>query len=108
MLRMSPVLPFLVACASSLAASGQQLELEKKIPVAGMTDGFDHFGYDPVAHHVFATAEDQGSVYVVSLTSGQQLAKLDSFGKPHSILVFRAPRPLSSSTASRPSLPFWT
>ena len=87
MLRISSTLPLLLGLGLSLTASSQQLQLEKQIPVAGMTGGFDHLAYDPATQRIFATAEDQGKVYVLSLISGQLLAKVDGFGKPHSVLA---------------------
>lgn len=71
---------------STLSARAQ-LVLEKTIPVTGMTDGFDHFAFDPATDRIFATAEDQGSVYVLSLKSGTEVASISGFGKPHSIVV---------------------
>ena len=52
-----------------------------------MTGGFDHLAYDPASHRVFATAEDQGKVYVFLLDSGEKLAAINGFAKPHSVLA---------------------
>lgn len=78
---------------AAVPAAFGQLAVEKKIPVTGMTDGFDHLAYDASTHRIFATAEDQGKVYVVNLDTGAPVRTIDGFGKPHSILV----RPKSPS-----------
>lgn len=85
-MHLTRVLAGCVVVTSTFAVHGQ-LVLEKKIPIAGMTGGFDHLAYDQGTERIFATAEDQGKVYVVSLESGKGLTSIGGFGKPHSILV---------------------
>ncbi len=65
----------------------QAVKLERTIPVPGMNGGFDHLSYDPASGRICATAEDQGEVYVFAYKSGAQLASIQGFAKPHSVLA---------------------
>jgi hypothetical protein len=74
-------LPGTPLCAQRATA----LTLEKTIPLAGVTDTFDHFALDQAGNRLFAASKGTGSVVVIDLASDKVVEKLDGLGKPHGL-----------------------
>jgi DNA-binding beta-propeller fold protein YncE len=77
-------------CLTGLAifavkTTGQEklpLKLVVTTPMPGFTGDFDHFGLDLKGNRLFLASEDQKTVEVFNLRTGERLHSIDGFGHP--------------------------
>ncbi len=90
------LVPFALAVSLSAtgswaaAAAAPVLELAGKIPVPQMTGTWDHMTVDPRSDRLFLSAQDQQSVYVVSLKGGAIRRLSGGFDRPQGELYVPA------------------
>jgi len=58
------------------------LKLVATIPMPGFTGDFDHFGFDLKGNRLFLASEDQKTVEVFDLRSGERVHSIEGFGHP--------------------------
>lgn len=71
-----------VLAVSSNAQEKLPLKLVATTPMPGFTGDFDHFGVDLKGNRLFLAAEDQKSVEVFNLRTGERIHSIDGFGHP--------------------------
>lgn len=62
------------------------LRLIQRIPIPDVIGDYDHFEIDLDGQRLFLAGEDQGTVEVFDLRSGERTKSIPGFKKPHSIL----------------------
>src|ERR1700674_72990 len=73
----------LVLCAVTVKAQEKlPLKLVATIPMPGFTGDFDHFGLDLTGNRLFLAAEDQKTVEVFDLRTGNRIQSIEGFGHP--------------------------
>src|SRR5258707_12873022 len=68
-----------------LTVSAQEklpLKLITTTPMAGFTGDFDHFGLDLKGNRLFLASEDQKTVEVFDLRTGERIHSIKGFGQP--------------------------
>jgi hypothetical protein len=58
------------------------LKLVATIPMPGFTGDFDHFGLDLKGNRLFLASEDQKTVEVFDLRTGDRIHSIKGFGQP--------------------------
>jgi len=58
------------------------LKLITTIPMPGFTGDFDHFGLDLKGNRLFLASEDQKTVEVFDLRTGDRIHSIKGFGQP--------------------------
>lgn len=86
------IFPLLLAFAPGIR--GQPLELEKAIPLAGVSGRIDHLALDPAGHRLFVAALGNNTVEVVDLASGHRSKTLSGFDEPQGIAYVPTPNRL--------------
>jgi DNA-binding beta-propeller fold protein YncE len=71
-----------VLAVSSNAQEKLPLKLVATTPMPGFTGDFDHFGVDLKGNRLFLAAEDQKSVEVFNLRTGERIHSIEGFGHP--------------------------
>jgi WD40 repeat protein len=71
-----------VLAVSSSAQEKLPLQLVATTPMPGFTGDFDHFGVDLKGNRLFLAAEDQRSVEVFNLRTGERIHSIEGFGHP--------------------------
>jgi DNA-binding beta-propeller fold protein YncE len=71
-----------VLAVSSNAQEKPPLKLVATTPMPGFTGDFDHFGVDLKGNRLFLAAEDQKSVEVFNLRTGERIHSIEGFGHP--------------------------
>jgi hypothetical protein len=80
----------LAICSLVLAALAVSSNAQEKLPLKlvattsmpGFTGDFDHFGVDLKGNRLFLAAEDQKSVEVFDLRTGERIHSIEGFGHP--------------------------
>jgi DNA-binding beta-propeller fold protein YncE len=73
----------MVLCASAVQAQENlPLKLIATTPMPGFTGDFDHFGLDLKGNRLFLASEDQKTVEVFDLRTGQRIHSISGFGQP--------------------------
>jgi DNA-binding beta-propeller fold protein YncE len=76
----------LVICAVYVVAVKAQEKLPLKLiattPMSGFTGDFDHFGLDLKGNRLFLASEDQKTVEVFDLRTGERIQSIKGFGQP--------------------------
>jgi YVTN family beta-propeller protein len=73
---------FAVLAVSSNGQEKLPLKLVATTPMPGFTGDFDHFGVDLKGNRLFLAAEDQKSVEVFNLRTGERIHSIEGFGHP--------------------------
>ena len=71
-----------VFAATSNAQEKLPLKLVATTPMPGFTGDLDHFGLDLKGNRLFLAAEDQKSVEVFNLWTGERIHSIEGFGHP--------------------------
>ena len=71
-----------VLAVSSIAQEKLPLKLVTTMPMPGFTGDFDHFGVDLKGNRLFLAAEDQKTVEVFDLRTGEWIHSIKGFGHP--------------------------
>jgi len=73
----------LALCALTLKAQEKlPLKLIATTPMPSFTGDFDHFGLDLKGNRLFLTSEDQKTVEVFNLRTGERIHSIKGFGQP--------------------------
>src|ERR1700737_3030827 len=73
----------LALCALTVKAQEKlPLKLIATIPMPGFTGDFDHFGLDLKGSRLFLASEDQKTVEVFDLRTGERIHSIKGFGQP--------------------------
>ena len=73
----------LALCALTVKAQEKlPLKLIATIPMPGFTGDFDHFGLDLKGNRLFLASEDQKTVEVFDLRTGERIHSIRGFGQP--------------------------
>src|SRR5713226_2097575 len=73
----------LALCALTVQAQEKlPLKLIKATPMPGFTGDFDHFGLDLKGNRLFLASEDQKTVEVFDLRTGERIKSIKGFGQP--------------------------
>jgi len=73
----------LALCAPTVKAQEKlPLKLIATTPMPGFTGDFDHFGLDLKGNRLFLASEDQKTVEVFDLRSGERIHSIKGFGQP--------------------------
>jgi DNA-binding beta-propeller fold protein YncE len=73
----------LTLCALTLKAQDKlPLKLIATTPMPGFTGDFDHFGLDLKGNRLFLASEDQKTVEVFDLRTGERIHSIKGFGQP--------------------------
>jgi len=73
----------LVLCALTVKAQEKlPLKLIATTPMPGFTGDFDHFGVDLKGNRLFLASEDQKTVEVFDLQTGERIHSIKGFGQP--------------------------
>jgi DNA-binding beta-propeller fold protein YncE len=73
----------LTLCAPTVKAQEKlPLKLIATIPMPGFTGDFDHFGLDLKGNRLFLASEDQKTVEVFDLRTGERIHSIKGFGQP--------------------------
>src|ERR1700731_3484875 len=73
----------LALCALTVKAEDKlPLKLIVTVPMPSFTGDFDHFGLDTKGHRLFLASEDQKTVEVFDLRTGQRIHSIPGFGQP--------------------------
>src|ERR1700682_177892 len=73
----------LTLCAPTVKAQEKlPLKLVATIPMPGFTGDFDHFGVDVKGNRLFLASEDQKTVEVFDLRTGERIHSIKGFGQP--------------------------
>ena len=75
----------LLAGALSLSAQASALQLEKTIPLPGVTGRFDHLAIDTAGNRLFIAATGNHSLEVIDLKTGKAEQSITGLGKPHGL-----------------------
>src|SRR6267154_6669535 len=70
---------------STLAVKAQEklpLKLIATTPMLGFTGDFDHFGLDIKGNRLFLASENQKTVEVFDLRTGERIKSIKGFGQP--------------------------
>jgi DNA-binding beta-propeller fold protein YncE len=84
-LRQSLNLCVLILALCPLPAKAQEklpLKLITTIPMPGFTGDFDHFGLDLKGNRLFLASEDQKTVELFDLRTGERIHSIKGFGQP--------------------------
>ncbi len=74
-----------MSAPSALTVKAQEklpLKLVVTTPMPGFTGDFDHFGLDLKGNRLFLAAEDQKTVEVFDLRTGERIHSIEGFGHP--------------------------
>jgi YVTN family beta-propeller protein len=71
-----------ILAVSAIAQEKLPLKLVATTPMPGFTGDFDHFGVDLKGNRLFLAAEDQKSVEVFNLRTGELIRSIEGFGHP--------------------------
>jgi hypothetical protein len=75
------------SCAFTAAAQEKlPLKLIATTPMPGFTGDLDHFGLDLKGNRLFLAAEDQKTVEVFDLRTGERIQSIAGFGHPLTML----------------------
>src|SRR5713101_9511474 len=72
----------LALCVLTVKAQELPLKLITTIPMPGFTGDFDHFGLDLKGNRLFLASEDQKTVEVFDLRTGDRIHSIKGFGQP--------------------------
>jgi hypothetical protein len=73
----------LISCAVPVKAQETRpLKLIATTPMSGFTGIFDHFGLDLEGNRLFLASEDQGTVEVLDLRTGERVHSVKGFTQP--------------------------
>lgn len=75
-----------VLTAVAGAQQGTQLQLEKTIPLSGVSGRIDHLAFDAVHNRLFVAALGNDSVEVIDLASGQRSHTISGLAEPQGVL----------------------
>lgn len=75
----------LFAAFSAGAQSPTGLNLDRTIPLPGVSGKFDHFAVDLAGHRLFAAATGNHSVEVIDLETDKVAQSITGLGKPHGL-----------------------
>src|SRR5438445_1919701 len=84
-LRQSLKICMMTLALCSLTTKAQEkppLKLIATIPMPGFTGDFDHFGLDLNGNRLFLASEDQKTVEVFDLRTGERIHSIKGFGQP--------------------------
>ena len=81
---------FLIICTMIFGLFGPHLEAQEKLPLKliattplpGHTGDLDHFGLDLKGNRLFLASEDQKTVEVFNLQTGERTHSIEGFGQP--------------------------
>ena len=82
-----------IICFTVLAVFATKTKAQEKLPLklvvttpmSGFTGDFDHFGLDLKGNRLFLAAEDQKTVEVFNLQTGERVHSIEGFGHPHTM-----------------------
>jgi DNA-binding beta-propeller fold protein YncE len=84
-LRQSPKICIMALALCALTVKAQEklpLKLIATTPMPGFTGDFDHFGLDLKGKRLFLASEDQKTVEVFDLQTGERIHSIKGFGQP--------------------------
>jgi DNA-binding beta-propeller fold protein YncE len=84
-LRQSLKICLMASSLCALTVKAQEklpLKLVATIPMPGFTGDFDHFGLDVKGNRLFLASEDQKTIEVFDLRTGQRIHSIKGFGQP--------------------------